>query len=140
MIARVLYVVLCLAAIAGLFNEIGTVAHLILVFLIISPILARLLTLLVTWLRQGFPRSERPGPAPNDYLLAHDPLRRAKRPRPRQPVSADLFVIVAGAVMAVVSVWGFVQSAQSATHGPSWFIFPLFWGVFDLLLPFIRKD
>ncbi len=139
-IARLLYVVLCLAAIAGLFNDIGATAHLILVFLVISPILARLLSLLIIWLRQGYPYSEQPGPAPNDYLLKLDAVRRPKRQAARQPVSADLFVIVAGAVMAVVSVWGFVQSAQSAAHGPSWFIFPLFWGVFDLFLPFIRKD
>jgi hypothetical protein len=139
MIARALYVLLCLAAIAGLFNEIGATGHLILVFLVISPILARLLNLLIVWLRQGFSRSERPDAASNDYLLEHDLRRRAKRPQPRQSVSADLFIIVAGAVMAVVSVWGFVQSAQSATHGPSWFIFPLFWGVFDLFLPFIRR-
>ena len=55
-----------------------------------------------------------------------------------------MFVIVAGAVMAVVSVWGFVQGADSGADsgadGQSWFIFPLFWGVFELLLPFIRKN
>lgn len=137
MIARVLYVLLCLAAIAGLFNESGTIAHVILVVLVISPILARLLILLTAWLRQGFPRAGQPETVPNDYLLELD---RVPRPKPaRNPVAADLFVIVAGAVMAVVSVWGFIQSAGTDNHGSSWFIFPLFWGVFDLLLPFIRK-
>ena len=138
MIARVLYVLLCLAAIAGLFNEIGTIAHGILVVLVISPIIARLLILLTAWLRQGFPRTEPPELVSNDYLLDLDHVRR---PKPvRQPVSADLFVIVAGAVMAVVSVWGFLQSTGSGADGSSWFIFPLFWGVFELLLPFIRKN
>ena len=138
MIARVLYVLLCLAAIAGLFNEIGTIAHGILVVLIISPIIARLLILLTTWLRHGFLRPEQPEAVPHDYLLDLDHVRR---PKPvRQPLSADLFVIVAGAVMAVVSVWGFLQSTGSGADGSSWFIFPLFWGVFELLLPFIRKN
>ena len=140
MIARLLYVVLCLAAIAGLFNESGTIAHVLLMFLVITPILARFLTVLTRWLRQGFPRSERPDLVPHDYLLELDPMRRPKPQPVRQPVSADMFVIVAGAVMAVVSVWGFVQGADSGADGQSWFIFPLFWGVFELLLPFIRKN
>lgn len=140
MIARVLYVLLCLAAIAGLFNEIGTIAHVILVFLVISPIIARLLILLTRWLRNGFLRAEQLDAVPHDYLLELDPMPRPKPAPVRQPVSADLFVIVAGAVMAVVSVWGFIQSAGTDTQGSSWFIFPLFWGVFELLLPFIRKN
>lgn len=48
------------------------------------------------------------------------------------------FVAAAGLAMALFSAWGFMESYGDAPHAPGWLIYPLFWGLFGLVSPFIR--
>lgn len=139
LIARIAYVLLNLAAIAGLFNALSEIGNLIMVILVVTPMATRMITLALSVFRTPSGNS-RADDVPNDYLLVLDPIIPKKKPKPVKPLSPNLFMIVAASVMAVVSIWGFLQSAGAQTHGPSWFIFPLFWGVFDLFLLFLRPN
>ncbi|MCZ8087394.1 MAG: hypothetical protein O9257_08720 [Brevundimonas sp.] len=49
------------------------------------------------------------------------------------------FVAAAGLTMALFSAWGFMESYGDAPHAPGWLIYPLFWGLFGLVSPFIRN-
>ena len=42
--------------------------------------------------------------------------------------------------MALFSAWGFGESYARAPHAPGWLIYPLFWGVFGVVSPFIRTS
>jgi hypothetical protein len=42
--------------------------------------------------------------------------------------------------MALFSGWGFAESYAAASHAPGWLIYPLFWGVFGLVGPFVRSS
>jgi putative oxidoreductase len=55
-------------------------------------------------------------------------------------VTAKQFIIAAGLAMAIASVWGFGESYADAYHLPAWLIYPLFWGCFGLVSPFIRTS
>jgi fatty acid desaturase len=137
LIARIAYVLLNLAAIAGLFNALSEIGNLIMILLVVTPMATRVVTLAMAAFRTP-PFNSRIDDVPNDYLLVLDPIIPKKKPKPVKPLSPNLFMIVAASVMAVVSIWGFLPSLGAHTHGSSWFIFPLFWGVFDLFLLFLR--
>ena len=36
--------------------------------------------------------------------------------------------------------WGFMESYGGAPHAPGWIIFPLFWGLYGLVTPFVRDS
>ncbi|MBI1684713.1 hypothetical protein [Caulobacter hibisci] len=52
---------------------------------------------------------------------------------------ARQFIVAAGVAMALFSVWGFGESYAHAPHAPGWLIYPLFWGAFGVVSPFIRS-
>jgi hypothetical protein len=54
-------------------------------------------------------------------------------------VNTKRFVAAAGLTMALFSAWGFMESYGDAPHAPGWLIYPLFWGLFGLVSPFIRN-
>ena len=119
-----------------LFRSIG---NLIMILVVIGPMAGRMITLAIAAIG-SLPEGDKAGDVPHDYLLVLDPVVPKRKPKPAKPLSPNLFMIVAASVMAVVSVWGFLQGAGIQTHGSSWFIFPLFWGVFDLFLLFLRPN
>ena len=55
-------------------------------------------------------------------------------------VTAKQFILAAGAAMAIASVWGFGESYADAYHLPAWIIYPLFWGCFGVIAPFVRTS
>ena len=54
-------------------------------------------------------------------------------------VVAKQFILASGLAMAVASVWGFGESYAAAPHLPAWLIYPLFWGCFGVIAPFVRS-
>lgn len=53
-------------------------------------------------------------------------------------LTAKRFIIASGLAMAVFSGWGFAESYGGAWHAPGWLIYPLFWGLFGLVSPFVK--
>ncbi|MEQ7154943.1 hypothetical protein [Brevundimonas aurifodinae] len=55
-------------------------------------------------------------------------------------ITAKRFIVASGLSMALFSGWGFMESYGDAPHAPGWIIYPLFWGLFGLVTPFIRTS
>ena len=55
-------------------------------------------------------------------------------------VTAKQFIVAAGVAMAVATFWGFGETFAGAPHLPAWLIYPLFWGAFGVVSPFIRDS
>ncbi len=55
-------------------------------------------------------------------------------------IVAKQFILASGLAMAVASVWGFGESYAGAYHLPAWLIYPLFWGCFGLVSPFVKSS
>ena len=55
-------------------------------------------------------------------------------------LTAKQFIIAAGIAMALFSTWGFAESYADAPHAPGWLIYPLFWGVYGFVAPFIKSS
>ncbi len=51
-----------------------------------------------------------------------------------------VFVVATGLTRAVCTVWGFGESYAGAPHVPAWIAYPIFWGCFGLVSPFIRTS
>jgi len=55
-------------------------------------------------------------------------------------IVAKCFIISAGSTMALWSAWGFGETYATAPHLPGWLIYPLFWGIYALVSPFVRTS
>jgi len=55
-------------------------------------------------------------------------------------LTAKQFIISAGIAMAALTFWGFGESFAGAPHVEGWVIYPLFWGVYGLVSPFVRSS
>ena len=55
-------------------------------------------------------------------------------------LSAKRFILASGLAMALFSAWGFAESYGDAPHAPGWLIYPLFWGLFGLVSPFLKSS
>jgi len=55
-------------------------------------------------------------------------------------LTAKQFIVSAGIAMALFSTWGFGESYAGAPHAPGWLVYPLFWGVYGCVAPFIRTS
>jgi len=53
-------------------------------------------------------------------------------------VTAKRFIIASGLTMAVASAWGFLELYAHATHISAAMVYPLFWGIYGLVTPFVR--
>jgi hypothetical protein len=54
-------------------------------------------------------------------------------------VTARQFIAAAGMAMAIAALWGFGEEFAGAPHLSAWLVYPLFWGCFGLVAPFIRS-
>ena len=55
-------------------------------------------------------------------------------------LNAKRFILASGLAMALFSAWGFAESYGDAPHAPGWLIYPLFWGLFGLVSPFLKSS
>lgn len=55
-------------------------------------------------------------------------------------IVAKCFILAAGAAMALWTAWGFGESYAAAPHLPGWLLYPVFWGIYALVSPFVRKS
>lgn len=55
-------------------------------------------------------------------------------------VMAKRFILAAGGAFALFSAWGFAESFAGAPHAPGWLVYPLFWGLYGLVTPFVRSS
>ena len=55
-------------------------------------------------------------------------------------LTAKQFILAAGIAMALFSAWGFGESYADAPHAPGWLIYPLFWGIYGLVSPFVKTS
>ena len=108
------YVAVNIAAITGAFDQIiGTSAGVILGLCVAAPIAGQLWATLA-------------------LMNESDEFVRA--------LTAKRFIIASGLAMALFSGWGFAESYGGAWHAPGWLIYPLFWGLFGLVSPFVKSS
>jgi hypothetical protein len=108
------YVVINVAAILGAFDDIASpVAAWALALAVSAPVIGQI------WATLALMRES-------------DEFGRA--------VVAKQFILAAGAAMALASVWGFGESYAAAPHIPAWMIYPLFWGCFGVIAPFVKSS
>lgn len=55
-------------------------------------------------------------------------------------VTAKQFIVAAGLALAMATFWGFGETFAGAPHLPAWLIYPLFWGAYGVVSPFIRDS
>ncbi len=108
------YVVICLAAMGGAFDEvIGRPAGWFLAGVVSAPVLGQI------W-------------ATLSLMRESDEFVRA--------VVAKQFILASGIAMAGATLWGFGESFAGAPHLPAWLIYPLFWGAFGVVAPFVKAS
>jgi len=49
-------------------------------------------------------------------------------------------IAAAGATIAIAVFWGLAQQFAAAPTVPAWLVYPLFWGMFGVVTPFIRTS
>ena len=52
---------------------------------------------------------------------------------------AKAFIVAAGLAFALWTGWGFVEAYADAPHLQGWLIYPLFWGLYGLVTPFVLR-
>ena len=108
------YVLVNVAAIFGAFDEIiGKAAGVVLGLCVAAPIAGQLWATLA-------------------LMNESDEFVRA--------LTAKRFIIASGLAMALFSGWGFAESYGDWPHAPGWIIYPLFWGLFGLVSPFVKSS
>ncbi|MGY6269428.1 hypothetical protein ACXIUT_07040 [Achromobacter denitrificans] len=55
-------------------------------------------------------------------------------------IVAKSFILAAGATVALWTAWGFGETYAAAPHLPGWLVYPIFWGVYALVSPFVRTS
>ncbi|MGI3130653.1 hypothetical protein ACRSLK_09680 [Halopseudomonas pachastrellae] len=50
------------------------------------------------------------------------------------------FVLAAGAIMVLWTLWGFGEAYAGAPHLDGWLIYPFFWAAYALVSPFVRTS
>lgn len=55
-------------------------------------------------------------------------------------VMAKRFIAAAAIACIIATAWGFLETYAGVMHLPGWLIYPLFWGSFGLVTPFIGSS
>lgn len=106
------YALVCVAAMGGVFDEVvGEPAGWVLAAAVSAPVIGQIWATL-TLMRDS-----------DEFVRA---------------VTAKQFILSAGLAMAGATLWGFGETFAGAPHLPAWLVYPLFWGVFGLVAPFVR--
>lgn len=108
------YVLICLASIGGVFDEvIGKPAGWVLAVAVSAPVIGQI------W-------------ATLSLMRESDEFVRA--------LTAKQFIIASGLAMAGAVLWGFAENFAGAPHLPAWLVYPLFWAAYGAVSPFIRSS
>lgn len=108
------YVVVCLTAIGGVFDEvIGKPSGWVLAAAVSAPVIGQI------W-------------ATLSLMRESDEFVRA--------LVAKQFILSAGAAMAIATLWGFGESFAGAPHLPAWLVYAVFWFCYGVIAPFIRSS
>lgn len=108
------YVLICLTAIGGVFDEvIGKPAGWVLAAAVSAPVIGQI------WATLALMRES------DEFVRA---------------VVAKQFILSAGAAMAVATLWGFGESFAGAPHLPAWLVYAVFWACYGAIAPFIRSS
>lgn len=54
-------------------------------------------------------------------------------------LTAKRFVIASGLAMTGLSAWGFASTYGDWPQAPGWMIYPVFWGLYGLITPFVKS-
>lgn len=54
-------------------------------------------------------------------------------------ITAKRFILASGLAIALFSAWGFAESYAKSPHAPGWLIYPLFWGLYAIVSPFVQS-
>lgn len=108
------YVLVCVAAIGGVFDEvIGKPAGWVLAAAVSAPVIGQIWSTLA-------------------LMRESDEFVRA--------LVAKQFILSAGAAMAVAVLWGFGESFAGAPHLPAWLVYAVFWACYGVIAPFIKSS
>jgi hypothetical protein len=55
-------------------------------------------------------------------------------------ITAKCVIAAAGVTIAAAVLWGLVQQFLAVPTVPLWVVYPLFWGAFGMVSPFIRSS
>ena len=106
------YAAINVAAIAGLFDHLGPVGHVVLALGVAVPIAFQIWTV-IAWMRDS-----------DEFFRTWI----AKR-----------FILGTGLTIAVASAWGFQELYAHAPHISAAMVYPLFWVAFGVVSPFVRS-
>ena len=108
------YAIVCLTAITGLFDGIiGKPTGWIVAVVVSAPIIGQIWSTL-------------------ELMRESDEFVRA--------VTARQFILASGLAMAGATLWGFGETFAGAPHIPAWMVYPLFWGAFGCVAPFVKSS
>ncbi|MDO9588827.1 MAG: hypothetical protein Q8M32_13780 [Brevundimonas sp.] len=108
------YVLVCFAAMGGVFDEvIGKPAGWLLAVAVSAPVIGQI------WATLSLMRDS------DEFVRA---------------VTAKQFILSAGMAMAIATLWGFGETFAGAYHLPAWLVYPLFWACFGATAPFFRMS
>lgn len=108
------YVLICVAAMGGVFDELaGKPVAWLLALAVSAPVIGQFWAALVL-MRDS-----------DEYVRA---------------VMARRFILASGLALAGATLWGFGESFAGAPHLPAWLVGPLFWAAFGLVTPFVRDS
>lgn len=108
------YMLICVAAMGGAFDEvIGKPAGWILAIVVSAPVIGQI------WATLALIRDS------DEYVRA---------------MTARQFIIATGIALAGATLWGFGETFAGAPHLPAWLVYPLFWGAFGCIAPFVQSS
>ncbi len=107
------YVAINVAAIAGVFDRLNSAGHVGLALVVAVPIACQIWAV-IAWMRDS------------------DEFFRA--------MTVKRFVLATGLTIAVASAWGFQELYAHAPHISAAMVYPLFWGAFGVVTPFVRSS
>lgn len=108
------YMLVCFAAMGGVFDEvIGKPAGWLLAVTVSAPVIGQI------WATLALMRES------DEFVRA---------------VTARQFIVSAGLAIAGATLWGFGESLAGAPHMPAWLVYPLFWAAYGCVAPFIRNS
>lgn len=107
------YVAVNIAAILGAFDDLQAPGSYVLALVVVAPVIGQL------W-------------ATLRLIEESDEFVRA--------LMSKRMILAAGFAIAIASTWGFMESYADAPHLPAWLVYPLFWGCFGLVSPFVRNS